>query len=1099
MDTHTFFLIMRNEMKMQMRSWMFRFFCVLSLVGIVACQMYGHGAGCMAWKMVALPCSMPLMNAYLFSVLQSLFLVVIMSEFPRRLVRSGLRDGWMVRPFSNEVYYWGSLAGIFLLFFLVNVVEAFMVILLVNSVNAAPVSLSLYFFYILTLNIPCFFFVSGLTVCFSTFFSRVFGFFISLMWFVSGIFWLPYLLHGTFDYFSVGVPNLFSDLVGHVNLGGYLQHRLIYLFMGIGMLQLGLGRLGRLANSHFRRRQVRVWGFGFLILGLFFLCSLEYGYWRTARQRECWVSVFERHWHTATSRVKTHAIRLGQSGDKLTASSRMVLYNPGREALDSLVLFLNPGLHLSRVSSGEVSLPYWRDEQVCIIERRLESGDSLVVDMDYSGVLDDRICDLFLSRKEYEDSFCGDHFFPTGRRGAFVDDDILLLTSSSMWYPVALPPVNPVEPFSTLWDFTRFSLAVNSPRQEIVVSSGVGMRKGEDIFFESGNPLQALTVYGINGASYDVPVDRGLKLRCCLSAWGRQWAKKFRRVPAQAFSSYWRLLTGGEYENYASTSWYSSSYPFLHCLESPVSYLPSDFTAKYAGGMVEPGVVFVRERLFDSAYADEYSREIGGKEDFQAIARALYWTIFADNGVYGSSLSHPFRRGGLYGRGGMQGKGRISRASGKTVWQIPRMYLFCEEYPFMNCMWRKLLDINEHSIMLSRGSVSNSEVEIYDYFLGRNLMELLSDTDINDMTKSVRLNLKIRDLWNRLVLGVPEKEFAKALDSLYVNHSGEMCLDSLLSGWNRRWHVSLDSAQAEWVLNRHSHYFRCRGFKRYISKEKGLQKVEGMVCNVGREGGLIGVECRSRGECTYVNAFVGGGEAKRFSIVRPFEGHSDGFGFFMSMSANRPLVVDFDMETCSEEVASRWQVGTCWESVTEEEFMANEAANVYVVDDSDADFELVDANKTLIQRYFPPKHSYGKLQGGHTNRWLDVLGSRFQGDSIRGARVISGGNGKSTATWRAMLPEGRYEVQAFVYKSLTVPGVSLPSVINYYTVYYGDEQEEIALSLDEVLGYNQMGWASFGNFDFPGGEVKITLSNKENNRNQDIAIIADAVKFIRLE
>ena len=114
MDTHTFFLIMRNEMKLQMRSWVFRFFIVLSLVGIVAYQMYIHGAGSSAWKMVALPCSMPLMNAYLFSVVQSLFLIVIMSEFPQRLIRSGLRDGVMVRPFSNTVYYWGALTGIFI-------------------------------------------------------------------------------------------------------------------------------------------------------------------------------------------------------------------------------------------------------------------------------------------------------------------------------------------------------------------------------------------------------------------------------------------------------------------------------------------------------------------------------------------------------------------------------------------------------------------------------------------------------------------------------------------------------------------------------------------------------------------------------------------------------------------------------------------------------------------------------------------------------------------------------------------------------------------------------------------------------------------------
>ena len=101
------------------------------------------------------------------------------------------------------MYYWGALTGIFLLFLLVNVVEVFVVILLVNSVNAAPLSLSLYFFYILTLNVPCFFFVSGLAACLGAVFSRVFGLFVSLVWFVFGVFWLPYILHGTFDYFSL--------------------------------------------------------------------------------------------------------------------------------------------------------------------------------------------------------------------------------------------------------------------------------------------------------------------------------------------------------------------------------------------------------------------------------------------------------------------------------------------------------------------------------------------------------------------------------------------------------------------------------------------------------------------------------------------------------------------------------------------------------------------------------------------------------------------------------------------------------------------------------------------------------------------------------
>ena len=142
MDTHAFFLIIRNEMKLQMRSWVFRFFVVLSLVGVVVCQMYRQGGDDIHWKMVGLPCSIPLVNAYLFSLVQSLFLIVIMSDFPRRLVRSGLRDGVLVRPFGNTLYYWGSLTGVFLSFMAVCLSVMFVVILVVHSVSLAPFRLA---------------------------------------------------------------------------------------------------------------------------------------------------------------------------------------------------------------------------------------------------------------------------------------------------------------------------------------------------------------------------------------------------------------------------------------------------------------------------------------------------------------------------------------------------------------------------------------------------------------------------------------------------------------------------------------------------------------------------------------------------------------------------------------------------------------------------------------------------------------------------------------------------------------------------------------------------------------------------------------------
>ena len=101
------------------------------------------------------------------------------------------------------------------------------------------------------------------------------------------------------------------------------------------------------------------------------------------------------------------------------------------------------------------------------------------------------------------------------------------------------------------------------------------------------------------------------------------------------------------------------------------------------------------------------------------------------------------------------------------------------------------------------------------------------------------------------------------------------------------------------------------------------------------------------------------------------------------------------------------------------------------------------------------------------------------------------------------MPRGYYEIWVKVFKDYiaTFPGIKAfpSSVVNYYTVCYGDKQEEIELPLDEELEGLPSGWVSLGKFDFPEGEVRVILSDKEVNKDKDVAIIADAVKFVRLE
>ena len=92
----------------------------------------------------------------------------------------------------------------------------------------------------------------------------------------------------------------------------------------------------------------------------------------------------------------------------------MTVYNPQSTALDSIVLFLNPGLHIRELRCGAEDLSYTRSGQVVVVRCSLPAADSLVLHWEYGGTVDDRICDLHLSDKEYENVFHADNFFPRG-------------------------------------------------------------------------------------------------------------------------------------------------------------------------------------------------------------------------------------------------------------------------------------------------------------------------------------------------------------------------------------------------------------------------------------------------------------------------------------------------------------------------------------------------------------------------------------------------------------------------------------------------------------------------------------------------------------
>lgn len=1098
MNTCLSFHVAVYEIKQQSRSWIFRFFVLFSLIGIVSCHVCWQGQGGVNWKMMALPCSMPLVNAYLYGVIQSLFLAVMMADIPRRLSRPGALESLQARPAGNTIFYWGIVTGNLVLFCLVNVVVILLSVLVVNLTSLAPVGWGYYLFYLLTLNFPSWLLVAGLSLWISSVSgSRFLSISLVVAWLIGGLFWLPYFQHGTFDYTGSGVPNLFSGLVGHVNLSRYFLHRSIYTLVGLGFLAWGVKYMRRLPNRSSTRKCYASGGILLVLAGLGCGVLLEYSHYRDRSTREDYRSSFERNWREETCRVRKHDIRLRQTGKGLKAESDLLVYNPGKRDLNRIVLFLNPGLRVLSVKSGENALSHDRDGQFVLIDRSLAPGDTLSLRLAYEGRIDDRYCDLHLSSEEHEDVFHGDRFFPTGRRGAFVEHNFLLLTPASGWYPVAIPPVNPLMPLATGRDFTRFSLVVESPLQKTVISQGVPGKTGDEIRFTSRNPLNGISLYGANVNNYNLPVDKTFGFQVNLTGWGDRLRSIFSGASREAFSRlcknppmYWY-----DYRNFLSMSWYEPGWPYLYLSEVPVSFHLSSHEGKSSGGLVEPGMVFFHERGFNLDMTDVMKAgKVKTGEDFLSACDDLHSRLI--NGVIRQRGSHP-----LLDLGRQKVKVTyVADSPVRTLGAESNVWVYSLKYPFMGKVFGRLE--RQTRVMNKSQSISGmifaGQKSFHDYFTGRTLLDLLSDSGSERGIRNQVFHMKTQDLLIRLTLRVPERELRYCLDSLYRHARGEIDYDSLLERWGTRWGFDMNRLVEDWMATRHEQYFKTRDEVVLYDPVTGLSKLEGKIMNAGKTGGVVSIEYGSVAEIDRVSCYIEPGEVKSFSFVV----RGDSFHLNTWLSTNRPSFFRFPARKNRED-GEPWELGGEWRSIPVEEFLASENKNELVVDDQDAGFELVDGNLTWFQKWFRKAPRVRNFQDGETSRWEQVITMEAEGDSIRGCYCIGGGEGKSTATWKINLPEaGRYRVVAKVYRRSLVRGPILPGgVVYHYTVFHGDKTEDVAVNLDIAIPkrISSRDWALLGEYDFPAGEAKVVLSDKEVQRRKDVAIVADAVKWIKIE
>lgn len=1111
MNLHDILCVALYEAKQQSRQKEFYLFVFFSLIGITVCHVFwlvDRGN----WKIMALPCSFPLVNAYLFCVMQSLFAILFVTDFPRRERLQGAQESILSHPINNSDYLLGKVIGNIILFWMVNA-GVVLLCLFIHWGSVAPYRFGYYLFYFLTLNIPSLVFIMGISLWLMRLLKvRFVAIVLALVLLVISVGWLPYRWHGTLDFLGSGVPNLFSDITGHVGMTNYLLHRFAYLFLGLGFLSLSIYGMVRIPNNLFRIKRWSGAGIAFIMLAIVCGIWIEVGYLPAREARAAFRDSFQNYWNEACCNVTRHDIIVRQEGKTLFSESKLTLYNPNAEKVEELILFLNPGLRVETLMLAGKNVPFRRENQVIVIDYPLEARDSVHLHLRYSGKIDERLVDLQLSDAAYEDTFRGDLFFPTGRRSAFVSDDFMLLTPSSIWYPVAIPPVNPIVPSYSGRDFTRFKISVAHPRQKILCSQGMAIGKNDSCYFQPSRPLAGISLCG---GEYELHERHTPELTLRLYTF-KKHLTPFRNLPPISGKLIHDCLSriindDGMPYRWVDMDWYEEGTGNLFFMETPLPFISEVRAGRSRTGYVEPGMVFLPEGGFDldlKSKSDDYKKN---GEKMMAIH------LFGGTDYYGAYYTHP-----LLGLGNTAYYRRLNPYNIFSLLKESDLWIKSEEFPFAGFLFNR--------ICLGQKEFSHERyfnISIYDKpnkrgdmcLSNNSLYSIIHDGRIEpDILHGIFLQ-KSRELLDRLLLNVSWDTFYAALTDVYRSNHGIISMDSFARTMNERLGVEIEweAILRDWLHTDHGQYFKVKDLYVYYypATRKGIEvapgmygkigwvEMQGQVMNCGKTGGVVSVELFNSGyvkeEQEHYTCYLEPGEAKAFRLV--CEGTR---GFIMpilntGLSANYPQIFSFEGRNRKEDTVLEKLAGT-WSDIDTSVFLP--PVGEIIVDNDDAGFSVKSAKETWFQKWFKREPEVRNISGTIPSRWTPVIATHLHGDSVRSAYFKGFGDGNSSATWRVNLDEGgKYRISAKVSRMpITMEYRRPQGVVYYYTIKHSEGEQQVAAELDRFFESLQLyGWIPLGEFDLPKGGMSITLSDYDELGREGIAVVADAIKLQRLD
>jgi hypothetical protein len=427
--------VAKYESKLLMRSWFYRIFLILAVLflSLINFSVLISENGSF-WLMKAISSNIPYLNLLLLNTGQAVIAVFLSSEFLKSDRKLDTSEVFYVHPLSNAEYMIGKIWGNLNVFFRLDLMIIAIVVIF-NLAAGVAVDWMAYATYFLLICVPTLIYIFGLSISLMLILKNQAITFVILLGYIAlTLFYIQDKFYYLFDYITYNLPMMKSSIVGFTNEGALINHRCIYLLLGLGFLCLSVFLFRRLPNTKYGRYRWLVLSVCFLMAGGATAWNHIRSILKEAEMRTLYTEINNRYVHTPKMVIENYDIRVEQHPE--TISSEVLMKGVTMDASAVFTFCLNPSLAVREINENGRNLSFTRERQLLFIDfgRNLARGDTVSFVVKYDGRIDPGFCYLDIPAEIMQQEFTH-NVFRIDKAYSFQKSDYLLFTPETYWYP----------------------------------------------------------------------------------------------------------------------------------------------------------------------------------------------------------------------------------------------------------------------------------------------------------------------------------------------------------------------------------------------------------------------------------------------------------------------------------------------------------------------------------------------------------------------------------------------------------------------------------------------------------------------------------------